>query len=290
MTTPPRVTRPPMTRRLALLGRLMGYLAKLTFKLQLRRLREHLLKPRPGDIYIVTCPKSGTTLMQMIVYQLVTGGRGEFEHILQVSPYLEQLMTRPYAEKVLNELPSPRIMKSHLNYEDLRPPRDSKVIYVTRNEYDTLLSAHHHMSMGFGARLDFNGFFFQTLNANPWSVHLSSWWPHRNDENVLHVRYEDALKDLEGTIRKVAAFCGIPVDESRMGDILEKCGLDYMKQHTHRFDFRLPYFDPQGLKDGFVRKSGEGSGRATLSPQQRAALGKKVAPLRKKLGITDGQL
>jgi hypothetical protein len=279
-----------MARRFALLGRLMTFLARTQYKLQLRRLRDYWLKPRPGDIYIVTCPKSGTTLMQMIVYQLVTGGQGEFEHILQVSPYLEQLMIRPYAEKILDGLPSPRILKSHLSYEDLRPPRDSKVIYVTRNEFDTLLSSHHHTCLGFGARVDFNTFFRQTLNANPWSMHLSSWWPHRTDENVLHVRYEDAIKDLEGTIRKVAAFCGIPLDESRMGDILQKCGLDYMKQHTYRFDFRLPYFDPQGMKDGFVRKSGEGSGRATLSPQQRAALAKKVEPLRKKLGITDGQL
>jgi hypothetical protein len=287
---PDRVTRSLVIRRFSLLNRLMVFFGRQKYALNLRLLRDYWLKPRPGDIYIATCARSGTTLMQMIVYQLVTGGRGEFEHILQVSPYLEQLMIRPYAEKILDDLPSPRIMKTHLNYEELRPPKDSKVLYVTRNEFDTLLSAHHHHSLGYGARLDFNTFFRQTLIANPWSVHLKSWWPHRADENVLHVRYEDMVKDLEGTLRRVAAFCGIPVDESRMGDILEKCSRQYMKQHTYRFDPRLPFFDPQGMKDGFIRESGVGSERPTLSEKQRMALSKTVAPLRKKLGITDGQL
>lgn len=35
----------------------------------------------PDDIYISTYPKSGTTLMQMIVYQLTTDGRMDFLHI-----------------------------------------------------------------------------------------------------------------------------------------------------------------------------------------------------------------
>ena len=36
---------------------------------------------REDDIYISTYPKSGTTLMQMILYHLTTDGRMNFNHI-----------------------------------------------------------------------------------------------------------------------------------------------------------------------------------------------------------------
>lgn len=36
---------------------------------------------RETDIYVVTFPKSGTTLMQMIIYQLTTQGNMDFQHL-----------------------------------------------------------------------------------------------------------------------------------------------------------------------------------------------------------------
>lgn len=44
---------------------------------------------RPDDIFIVTYPRSGTTWMQMILYQLTTDGNIDFANIYQVSPWLE---------------------------------------------------------------------------------------------------------------------------------------------------------------------------------------------------------
>jgi hypothetical protein len=41
---------------------------------------------RETDIYVVSYPRSGTTLMQMILYQMTTDGNMEFDHIYDVSP------------------------------------------------------------------------------------------------------------------------------------------------------------------------------------------------------------
>ncbi len=42
---------------------------------------------RPDDIFIVTYPRSGTTWMQMILYQLTTDGKMNFPHISKVCPW-----------------------------------------------------------------------------------------------------------------------------------------------------------------------------------------------------------
>ena len=44
---------------------------------------------RSDDIYVATYMKSGTTLLQMILYQLFTDGNMDFDHIYDVSPWLE---------------------------------------------------------------------------------------------------------------------------------------------------------------------------------------------------------
>lgn len=62
--------------------------------------------PRDGDIFIVTYPRSGTTLMQMILYQLTTDGGMDFEHISEPCPYFERAIAN---RRDLEALPSPRI-------------------------------------------------------------------------------------------------------------------------------------------------------------------------------------
>jgi hypothetical protein len=271
--------------------RLTQSMQSLTNALRWLRLRHFWLKPRPGDIYIATSPKAGTTWLQMIVYQLVTQGRGEFEHILQVSPFLEQLSDKRDAERLLDSLPSPRILKTHLLYGELNPPADSRVIYVTRNASDTLRSLYHHECLVEGFHLDFESFFREVMDGgDSWFSHLESWWPHRNDPNVLHVRYEDLVADLEGGLRRIATFCGLTLDESRMGELMEKCGFQYMKQHNDRFDFRMTFYDRGGTGGGFIREGGVGKGRAKLSAEQQAELDGKVRRFREKLGISPSEL
>lgn len=276
---------------LGLVNHLSTPLTFARFALRWFRLRHAMLKPRPGDIYVATAPKTGTTWMQQIVYQVLTGGRGEFEHLYQVSPYLEELMLRSFAEAVLDALPSPRILKTHMPYWLVAPPPDSRVVYVTRNAADSLVSLHNHacLESGYRHKLDVP-FLRKSMLLKRWLWHLESWWPHRADPNVLHLRYEDLAEDLEGGIRKVAGFLGVTLEEDRMGAILEKCGFAYMKQHADRFDVRLPLFDRESPRLGFIRKGVVGDGRAVLTPEVQAALGERMGPLRKKLGIGETEV
>jgi hypothetical protein len=82
--------------------------------------------PRPDDIIVVTYPRSGTTLVQMILYQLFTDGEMDFAHIWEWSPECE-----PHAvtgSSRIEHLSSPRVFKSHSEYKMI-PKGPCKYIY-----------------------------------------------------------------------------------------------------------------------------------------------------------------
>src|SRR5215208_7027095 len=106
---------------------------KLTFEQQFRCL--------PDDVFISTYPKSGTTLLQMIVHQLRGDGGMDIPHINAVVPWLEtEVTTENYG--FLAALPSPRVFKTHLHYE-LLPP-GAKCIYSVRDVREVFVSGLHH--------------------------------------------------------------------------------------------------------------------------------------------------
>ena len=67
-----------------------------------------------NDIYISTYMRSGTTWMQMILYQLTTKGEMNFKHIYEVIPWIE-IYINP-RKKFEMEGPM-RIFKTHLDYK-----------------------------------------------------------------------------------------------------------------------------------------------------------------------------
>lgn len=54
---------------------------------------------RPEDIFIVTYPKSGTTWVQMILYQLMTDGSMDVSHLNVFAPYLDDLMRAMWTQR-----------------------------------------------------------------------------------------------------------------------------------------------------------------------------------------------
>lgn len=255
---------------------LMGAQIYLHRKLAL----EHRFEIRPGDVFISTYPKSGTTLLQMIVHQLRGDGGMDIPHINAVVPWLESEVT---AENYgfLAALPSPRVFKTHLHYE-LLPP-GAKYIYAVRDVREVFVSGLHHQSLMLGRRLSPEAFArqFGRGQAGTWFKHLESWWPHRHDPNVLFLTFEGMVADLEGTVRRVAAFCGLPLDEAEMPRILERCSLGFMKRHEAKFDPRLSHTDADLA--AFIRKGKAGVWQEELPAAEREMLEAKVRDLAGKL-------
>ncbi len=245
-----------------------------------------VFKPRRDDIYIATYPKSGTTLLQMMLYQLTTDGEMGFPHINAVCPWIEMEIFKQ-SVAALEALPSPRCFKTHLLHRQL--PRRGRFLYVVRDVRDVAVSAFHN-ARRLGREVSLERFTAEFLESGwgastTWFEHLRSWWPHRRDPEVLFLSYEEVIADLPGTVRRVAAFCGLPLREEEMPRIVERCGLAFMKRHEEKFDNR--FHDVRPGYAGFIRR-GEATAGEDLDPRQRALLERKLSELARELGCDRG--
>lgn len=65
------------------------------------------------------------------------------------------------------------------------------------------------------------------------------WMEYKNEPNVLLLHYNDALKDLPGTISKISTFLGVDLTEDEINLISEKASFKSMHKLTHAFNYRL---------------------------------------------------
>ncbi|BBK33674.1 aryl sulfotransferase [Stella humosa] len=213
---------------------------------------------RDDDVVIATYAKSGTTWTQQIVGQLIFGG-AEDVAIAEMSPWLD-LRVPPAAVKyeALEAQAHRRFIKTHLPVDALRYSPAAKYIYIVRDGRDVVWSMYNHHANA-------NALWYQVLNDTPgrvgppiepptgdirqyfldwldrdghpfWSFwdNVRSWWDIRALPNLLLVHYADLKRDLPGSMRQIAAFLDIAIDEDRFPAQVEHCTFAWMKANAAR--------------------------------------------------------
>ncbi len=255
-------------------------------------------RPRPGDVIISPAGKCGTTWLQQTFHTLRTRGDMEFDDISRVVPWIE---TARSLDLDINapQRAEPRGFKSHLTFERL--PKGARYVVSLRNPKDALVSMYRFMEGWFlepGA-VPIAEFASKTLTERTdgtgyWN-HLISWWGQRDNRDVLLLSYEHMTVDPETNVRRLAAFCGLPLDDALLALTLERSSLPYMLAHKDRFDdamMRRLSEEKAGLPPGGdsakVRKGGVGGHASELPPEVAAGVdamwAKVVMP---KLGFAD---
>jgi hypothetical protein len=199
-------------------------------------------RPRPTDVVIAPFGKSGTTWLQQVFHTLRTRGDIDFDDISRVVPWIETAEVLGL-DLAASQRAEPRGFKSHLPYEAV--PKGGKYVISFRDPKDVVVSLYRFMEGWFlepGA-VSLETFARDLLQrwdggADYWG-HLLSWWRVRDEPNVLLFTYEQMSDDPVGTVRSLAAFCGIPLDDDLLALALERTSLDYMLSHKDRFDDRL---------------------------------------------------
>ena len=238
--------------------------------LKLSTLRYRLVyEGSPDDLFIVTYPKSGTTWLQMIVYQLTTDGAMDFAHIDEVSPHLEETVV-PMGRKISDLPGTPRVVKSHLPYRDI-PKGPGRYIYGTRNGLDVAVSYYHQSRKWprWNQRpLDefFSRFMAGRVPYGSWFEHVAGWLRNEDRLDVLVVSYEELSADLEAGVKRIADFCGIAIDPAAMPRILERCSFAFMREHDARFAIERRMLPPKPAdpENAFIRQGKVGGWRQEL--------------------------
>lgn len=253
----------------------MEWSRRLEFELRYRR-DLAAFGESDSDLVVSTFSKSGTTWMQWILYQLTTGGSLDFDHLFDVSPWVWYATLR---ETVPARTPAPRILKSHDDYRRFAGGRRGRFVFVLRDGRDVCVSLFHHrrnFKRYDGSFEEHFDHFLDNAEYN-WFEHLRPWLENPRRLDILYVRYEDLKRDFEGTVRRLAADCGIGVSDAAMARVIECCSFDFMKLHEAKFAPRNEHFagrtDAPYLvrhPDQFIRHGVTGEGAATLTEEQLA--------------------
>ncbi len=255
-------------------------------------------KFRDDDIIIATYAKSGTTWTQQIVAQLIFNGADDI-NVAMLSPWVDLRVMPPEAIRGLEDQAHRRFIKTHLPVDALVFSPKAKYLYIGRDGRDAAWSFYNHHANA-------NEHWFETLNDTPGLVgppilpvtqpvdeyyrswfegdgypiwpyweNIRSWWAIRSLPNVKLIHFNDLKADLEGSIRDIAAFLDIGIDDAVMPRILDHCSFDYMKAHADEIAPRGGAMWHGGGKT-FINKGVNGRWRDMLTPADIAAYEKRA--------------
>jgi aryl sulfotransferase len=206
---------------------------------------------RPDDIVISTPPKSGTTWMQGIVYSLLWP-RGDGPPFDGITPWIDmRLFPIDEVATAVAAQTHRRFLKTHTPADCLAIDDQVSYLVVYRDGRDALVSWGNH-------RRKMRPELIEAFNASAaedaldpmdphldvddvdalldeWLIecssvrHLASWWPLRDQPNVCFVHYGDLLADLDGEMRRVAAFLELDVPDDAWPAVVDRCRIDEMR-------------------------------------------------------------
>ena len=256
---------------------------------------------RAGDILVCTPPKCGTTWTQMICALLVHQTPELPQPLTRLSRWVERV-TQPIEEvnAELGSQPFRRVLKTHTPLDGLpyfddvayivcgRDPRDaflSMLDHFDNLSEESVSDARRRMGMpdgpGFPFPTEANDLFpiWMTTPDQPWSedgvpfgssTHFfKTYWAYRQLPNLFFLHYADMMADLDGEMRRLSAFLGMPVEEVVWARLVEAASFAAMRASA---DASAPgaHLGEWRSNTAFFRRSRMGEWRSALSAENRA--------------------
>lgn len=235
---------------------------------------------RPDDIFVASYPKSGTSWMQQIVKLIRNNGEDDGTKTDEAVPWLAA-NGKVGPPQDIDSMPSPRAFKVHMPFDKMPggPPSNSpaKYIFLARNPKDTMVSTYHHYlaikALGFTGTWDslFKMFMDGQQYYGSWFDHVLEWWKHKDDPNVLFLKYEDLKMDLVSNVRRIADFLGYNLTPDVIHSIAEQTTFKNMKSTATANYLWLPpaIYTPNAVNP-FVRKGEVGDWKSHFTMEQSA--------------------
>ncbi|KAK4426273.1 Cytosolic sulfotransferase 5 [Sesamum alatum] len=238
-------------------------------------------KPLPGDVILASFPKTGTTWLKAILHSIIHHSRQHENHPLTLNhpqDLVPSLETNLYVENgpeldggnenpeflAVEDLQEARILATHIPYQilgDILNSTDCKVVYVTRNPKDTVVSLWHFLQKSSDVEKDqwaveaaVDQFCRGVVPFGPYYDHVLAYRQEslNRPEKVYFLTYEELKQKSKDHVRKLGEFLGFPFDESEKGEekideIVKMCSFESLSsQQVNKSDdnpsvFPLPY-------------------------------------------------
>ncbi|KAG8582543.1 hypothetical protein GDO81_008102 [Engystomops pustulosus] len=143
-----------------------------------------------------------------------------------------------------------------------------------RNPKDVINSLYHFEAMASYAKTspDFDHFFKKFLDgevfAGSWFDHVHGWCTHRDQFNILFIKYEDMIMDLRSVVKQMCKFLGKELDEEALDIVVKRASFNEMKKDPLANKEDLPEEFYNVKKGKFMRKGTIGDWKNTMTVAQ----------------------
>ncbi|XP_047949281.1 cytosolic sulfotransferase 5-like [Salvia hispanica] len=220
-------------------------------------------KPLPTDIILASFPKTGTTWLKALLYSITHRSSPQDDAVLTLNhpqELIPSLETNLYVRKQapLNDdaAKQGRILATHAPHQILQHllnSCDCKIVYVTRNPKDTLVSLWHFLQKSkdfeddpweLEAAVDqfcdgvvpFGPYYDHVLGYREVSINMP--------QKVLFVTYEELKEDTRSHVRRIGEFLGCPFvgenGEEQVEKIVRLCSFEILSNQEVNKSSELP--------------------------------------------------
>jgi hypothetical protein len=229
------------------------------------------------DAFLASFPRSGSTWLRFMLYEVLSGEDAGFR---KIEDRLPEIQRHRGSQPILPG--GGRLIKTHENYRS----DYKRAVLLVRDVRDVFLSNYAgYEALGLApivSKGDIDSFLSSFLqgkshHTGSWQQHTQSWLesPLANNGNLMVIRYEDLRKNPEEGVGQLLEFVGLKADALAIRRAIENNTLQQMRAKEDKakkagetsilLGRRTEAFDETSR---FVRKGAVGGWRSKLTDAQ----------------------
>lgn len=204
---------------------------------------------RPGDIFICTPPKCGTTWTQAICAHLIFGTTVIPGKLANISPWFDsKLELLDVCVATLEAQTHRRFVKTHTPLDGIPYFPDGDYLIVYRDPRDTFFSFRNHLlnminppdvpQLARDPRAGFRVWLEETFepglgeqrSLENFVHHFYTYSRFRHLQNFHFLHYADMKRDLPAVVRRIAEILKRRVSDQRLGEVCQSVSFTEMKK------------------------------------------------------------
>jgi hypothetical protein len=230
----------------------------------------------PDDVFFGAYPKSGTTYVRFVLFEMLSGLSAGFKATNQLMGGIGDHLD---AQRLLPG--GGRLISTHEYYR-----KDyGRAIYFVRDVRDVLLSEYAFLKALDFFRGDLDSFvkhflFTKVSGYGPWHKNVASWLdsPIAKNGNMLLVRFEDVRQDPLPCFRRMAEFLGVDVSEEKIRCAVENNSIQRMREKENKEPVKA------SVRGRFVRDGAVRGWVSKLTPAQIRMIEEQAGSMLLRLG------